>query len=388
MRHASKKDISSLIDKPKDSKAISIFLPTHRISLPHNLRADRVRMKNAIRDVVAELENEKLSAEDIKKYVSELHKLRDDASFWKYRDNGLAIYVKKGDMTYFDLPIEIEYSVHIGEDFIISPLLASNRDSYQYYILELNNNEPRAFHATQSSIDRILDDEMPGELETALRIDEYQQRQQHSTSPGGSRDAHGHGHGGVNDNKKKDVIKYYRLIDKVLWDNSLKNSNLDLILIGDTSSAAEFRKLSKYKHIHDTEISGNYQHETAGNLHMLTWSLMVDKIEEEQTLFHKMFDAAKYRDNRQSLINGMHIRKAARQGRIATLGISIIHKTYDSVVRRMEQRFKIALPSSKRQLQNIEQTAREVLATGGEIKSLLRSENSPDNLQYIKAITR
>jgi len=388
MRQATKKDISALIKSPENSRAISIFLPTHRLSLPHNLRADRVRMKNAIRDVVAKLETEKVSAEAIKKYVSQLHKLRDDASFWKYRDNGLAIYVKSGDMTYYDLPIEIEYSVHVGNNYIISPLLASNQDSYQYCVLELNNHEPRAFHATQAGIERILHDELPGELETALRIDEYQQRQQHSTSPGGSHDAHGHGHGGAKDNKHKDVIKYYRMIDKSLWENMLKTSNLSLVLVGDESSVALYKKLSKYKHINNKEIHGNYSRETPANILMLTWSIIVERIDAEQTLFQKMFDRAKHRDSMQALVSGAHIRKAAKQGRVATLGISILQKTYDSVVRRMEQRFKIALPSSKRQLQNIEQAARDVFQAGGEIQSLLRSDSLANNAQYVKAITR
>ena len=73
MRYAQLEDIKQLIPLPTDSKAISIFIPTHRISLPHNLRADRVRMKNAIRDIVAKLEKEQYDSAAIKAYVAKLH---------------------------------------------------------------------------------------------------------------------------------------------------------------------------------------------------------------------------------------------------------------------------------------------------------------------------
>src|SRR6056297_2733345 len=102
MRYASKNDIKQLIPTPEDSHAVSIFIPTHRISLPHNLKADRVRMKNAIRDVVASLEQKNVSSDDIKLYVEKLQKIHDDADFWNHRDNGLALYAQKGKLTYFD----------------------------------------------------------------------------------------------------------------------------------------------------------------------------------------------------------------------------------------------------------------------------------------------
>jgi hypothetical protein len=89
------------------------------------------------------------------------------------------------------------------------------KDNYRYFLLDLNLEEPRFFVASQSGMDRILKDEMPGEMATALRIDEYQEQLQHGTSPGGSRDAHHHGHGGANDHKSKDIEKYLRLVDSV-----------------------------------------------------------------------------------------------------------------------------------------------------------------------------
>jgi hypothetical protein len=118
-----------------------------------------------------------------------------------------------------------------------------------------------------------------------------------------------------------------------------------------------------------------------------SWKLMCKHIEKQESLFESLFEKAKFRDNKQALVNGEHIKKAASQGRIATLAISIVHRTYDSVVRRMERRFKIALPSSTRQLKNIELAARDVLQSGGDIKALLYNGNE-NNDQYIKAIVR
>jgi hypothetical protein len=390
LRYASKNDLKQLIKSPLNSYAISIFIPTFRVSLPHNLKADRVRFKNAIYDVSARLKSLGFKKEEINAYIAKLNKLREDNVFWKYRDNGLAIYAEKGKLTYFDLPFEIEPSTHLGQDYIISPLIASQGEAYKYYILELNNDEPRAFVASQSSAEKILEDKLPGNIENALRIDENQRQLQHATSPGGSRDAHTHGHGGANDHKYKDIEKYYRLIDKVLWDNVLKNSTMPLLIAGEEHSVSTYKNLSKYKHIHPAAVFGNYSHLGNNELHGKTWEIMVEQIEKQENIFMQIFEKAKHRDTKQALVNGEHIKRAAKQGRVAALAVGIIRKTYDSVVRNMEKRFKIALPANSRQLQNIEQAARDVINSGGDVSAMLykNDDNSADTEQYIRAITR
>src|SRR5690606_13388802 len=105
--------------------------------------------------------------------------------------------------------------------------------NYRYFLLELNLESPRLFLASQSGMEQILENELPGTLETALRIDETQQQLQHGTSRGGKRDAHHHGHGGESDHKGKDIEKYYRIIDRTLHDRATRNSNVPLILAGD-----------------------------------------------------------------------------------------------------------------------------------------------------------
>jgi hypothetical protein len=47
---------------------------------------------------------DKICKNEIKQYVEELHKIHADYDFWKYRDNGLAIYAKKGKAIFYDLP--------------------------------------------------------------------------------------------------------------------------------------------------------------------------------------------------------------------------------------------------------------------------------------------
>lgn len=389
MKYAQKHDIKQLIATPDDSLAVSIFIPTHRISLPHNLKADRVRMKNAIRDVVTYLEEMETPTNDIKQYVKKLHELHADTDFWKYRDNGLAIYAQKGKMTYYDLPLEIDSSVHVGKHFIITPLLAGAGDNYRYFLLELNLESPRLFLSSQSGMEQILEAEMPGSLETALRLDEHQAQLQHGTSRGGARDAHHHGHGGEADHKDKDIEKYYRIIDRVLHEHATRNSNLPMIIAADAHGADTFRSISRYKHFTGHTLEGNYQRTEPHELHELSWDVMCKHIEEQENIFKRLFEKAKKRDGRQTLISGEHIRRAAKQGRIATLAIGIIHQTYDSVVRRMERQFKIELPSNARQLKNIEQTARHVLQTGGDITPLLYGdEESGNHHTYIKAISR
>lgn len=388
MRYAQLKDIKTLKSPvEQDKKAVSIFIPTHKITLPDTLRADKIRFKNALRDVEAELSDHGYKQETIKKYLNAIEKVVDQEDFWLYRDNGLAIYATESKATYYDLPLEIDYAVYVNSHFIISPLLVANNDKYQFIGLDLNLHEPRLFLGSQVGMERILIDQMPGEIEVALRIDEYQEQQQHSTSPGGTRDAHAHGHGGRNDNKTKDINRYLRLIDATLRESQIAKSNLPLLLAGDVGLVSSYRHYSKYRNIKEEFVSGNSQHKSVDELHKEFWSLIVEDIEKQDSFFTQLLETARHKDGMQRLITGEHIRRAARRGQVATLALSLIRKTYDSVINRFEQRFKITLPSSTKQLMNIEKTARVVMNYGGEIRSMLYQDVS-DNAKYIQAIAR
>ncbi|MDQ3065186.1 MAG: hypothetical protein M3Q36_02855 [bacterium] len=385
MKYAKLDDIKALIAKPKDSVSISIFLPTHRVGLPHNLNADRVRMKNAIRDIKAVL-SEKISKKEVKQYTQQLEKLRSDRNFWRFRDNGLALFVAANRMTYFDLPAEIDSRVHVDEHFVITPLLATMQDQYFYYVLELNRNEPRFFMASQDNINRALMDELPGSMKNALLIDEYQSQLQHS-SGGANGGSSYHGHGGSKDNDRKDLERYLRMIDEILWKSVLHTSNRPLVILGDTKTAELYKQSSRYRYALDKSISGNFEHSNEQEIHSKTWNVIqVDRMKEEK-IIKDILGRAKARDDQQLLVNNSSIKKAAQNGRVGTLIVGMLGKSYDSVVRTMERRYKITIPSNVRQLANIEAIAREVLASGGKVKSVIKPDT--DNSEgYIKAITR
>jgi hypothetical protein len=386
MKYANRKDLLELSQDPENSLAISIFIPTHKISTPENFLSDRIRMKNAIQDIQSKLQDRGVRENELSMYLDELMWLYNDNRFWKERDNALAIYVKKDKIITYDLPIEIEPLSFVSDSFIISPLVAANHDDFNYYVLDLNLKNPRFFSGSQNHIKQLLVDEMPKDIETALRIDENQVQLQHGTSRGGTRDAHHHGQGAAKDNSDKDVKKYLRLIDKILWENYLNISTEPLIVAGDVSHANEFIDISRYKNIEDDIATINQEKNSIDELHEKTWHIMKNKIKHEEKLFFSSFEIAKHSDKKRALEKPNQILRAAKEGRVMTLALSLITRTYDSVVSRLEQQFKITLPSDAKLLNNIEKTTRDVLRNGGNVKSMLYKHMNDDNT--IKAIAR
>ncbi|MDQ3123558.1 MAG: hypothetical protein M3Q14_02660 [bacterium] len=385
MKYATLADIKALIAKPKDSLSVSIFLPTHRVGLPHNLKADRVRMKNSIRDIKAVL-SERFNKKEVRQYTRQLEKLHADRNFWRFRDNGLALFVTANRMTHFDLPAEVDKRVHVDEHFVITPLLATMQDQYFYHALDLNQHEPRFFMATQNSIDRALMDELPGNIKNALLIDEFQTQLQHSSgsNKGG---VNYHGHGGAKDHDRKDLERYLRLIDDVLWRSVLHDSNRPLVLLGDIKIVELYKEITHYRHVMQQYVHGNYEQASEQEVHAYSWKMINSEHHKEEKIVEDILGRAKARDDQQLLVNNSSIRKAARRGRVGTLVLGMVGSTYDSVVRTMECRYKIIIPSNVRQLTNIETIAREVLRTGGEVASVIRPE-SDNSAGYLKAITR
>lgn len=382
------RDIRTLITKPEGSLSVSIFLPTNRINLPHNLKADRVRLKNAIRDIKSAL-SDKLKSSEIKRYVKHLERLHADRNFWRFRDNGLALFVAKDRIAHFDLPVEIDTTVHVGEHFVITPLLASMRQNYSFYVLELNQHEPRFYLGNQTGLERTLKDEMPGDIKHALLIDEYQNQLQHSTGTT-SAGASYHGHGGGKDQSRKDLERYLRMIDDVLWQAVLHGSNRPLVLIGDVKTVEIYRRQSRYGHIFTKNVHGNYEQSTDKEIHERAWQLIEQERIHDEKVLTQIVEQVKNRDGRQLLVSNSSIKKAVRRGRLATLIIGMIGRTYDSVVSNLERRYKIIMPSNLRQLANIEAIAREVVRSGGKIASVVRQidEDGGKNINYIQGITR
>jgi hypothetical protein len=387
LKYAYLKDIKKIAKTPKNSLAISIFLPTHKISNHDNLMADNIRMKNAIQDLTRKLHDKGIRENEMSMYLDRLQVLYEDKEFWKNRDNGLALYLKKDNLEIYDLPIEIEAQTYISDSFIISPLLAAKADDFNYMVLDLNLNKPRLFLASQNDFEEIFSSEMPKDIETALRLDENQTQLQHGTSMGGSKDAHHHGHGAAKDNSDKDVKNYFRLLSKTLWRISLHESNLPLIVAGEESHAHEFINQSKYKKIHGDILSGNHEHESENDLHAKTWRIMQEQIKNDERVFNSSFEIAKHNDKKRALEKTGQILRAAKQGRIMTLAFSVTKQTFDSVVRRMEQQFKITLPKDSKTLNDIEKSIREVINNGGNIRSLLFNTNESADYK-IRAISR
>jgi hypothetical protein len=176
--------------------------------------------------------------------------------------------------------------------FHIKPLLTLFSGNGRFYLLALSQNEIRLLQGTRFSIGEVELEGVPKSIDQALKYDDPEKQLQfHTRTPGGTgeRAAMFHGHGVGTDDAKRNILRYFRQIDKGLHD-LLKEEQAPLVLAGVEYIFPIYRQANTYPYLVDEGVTGSPDELSAKELHSRTWSVV-------EPLFLKAQDeaAARYK---------------------------------------------------------------------------------------------
>lgn len=260
--------LQSLVGQ-KQPPCLSIYLPTHR-HYP-GTEEDRIRFRNLLTQG-ENLLREKYRDRDVSKFIEPIEKL-STPEFWRYQEDGLAIFCSPDVCVHYRLPVTVPEVVVVSDTFHTKPLLQYLQSNRHYFLLSVSRKEVKLFEGSPHSLDEIELDSLPQDLSRLIGVFKAkafplaQSAAEDDTAKLEQR------RGQTQREKKKDLLAYFRAIDRALTP-VLRDERSPLVLAAVSYYHPLFQEASRYPNILPAGIEGNVEHMTPDELRKAAWQLV------------------------------------------------------------------------------------------------------------------
>ncbi len=315
MNAFSQDELTALLGKHQ-GLCVSIFMPTYRTGAES--QQNPIRFRNLLRTAEEKLLAGGVRPQEGKALLEPAQALPGNVLFWRRQSDGLALFLSSDLFRSYCLPESFAELVVVADTFHIKPLLPVLGGDGRFYILALSQKEIRLLEGTGNSVQAIELETLPKGLAEALKIDGFdkQVRFRAGSLSGAPGMAMVSGHGGVTEDTKDNLLKYFRLIDRGLRD-LLKDERAPLVLAGVEYLFPIYREVNTYPHLMEAGIPGNPQGVSTESLHRAALKIVKPFFRKAET------DAlAQYRQSSGTGLTSTDVREilpAAAHGRIGSL---------------------------------------------------------------------
>ena len=272
---------------------VSIYLPTYRAGRA-DVQQNPVRLKKLLRDAQEQLMKIGLRRPEADAYLQPAQRLLEDSFFWTTMSDGLAIFLSKDYFSYYRLPTPFPELVIVANRFHVKPLLPLLATDGRFYIMAISQNIVRFLHCTRFSFNEVnIAGKVPQSLAEALQFDDIEREAQYHLHSGGA-SVGGEvltAHGAQVEETKKNLLRFFFLIDRSLQREFLHNETAPLVLISVDYLFPIYRKANTYDYLLNKEIKGSPDKMTSLELHQQGVSIMEQyfkkRQEEAVQLYHE-----------------------------------------------------------------------------------------------------
>lgn len=287
----SQEELAALTER-RQGPCVSLFMPAHRaVAEP---KEDPLRFKNLLAAAGERLEEEGVRAPEAKAMLEPAAGLVKDGIFWKNQGDGLAMFAGRGLFKLYLLSYPVKESVVVGERFSLRPLLPLLSAGGHFFVLALSAKDVRLLRGTRFQVVEVDTSGLPGSLEETLayRAPE-RQLQYHTGTPQrkggrGERAAIFHGHGGGREDRKGDLLKYFREVDRAVL-KALEGERAPLVLACVEYLIPIYREASNYQNLVEGGVPGNPDDLSAAELHERAWQVVEPWFDLERNLAAEQF---------------------------------------------------------------------------------------------------
>jgi hypothetical protein len=161
--------------------AVSVYLPTH--SAGREVRQDAIRLRNLLSDAAKRLGAAGKRAPEVEALLQPVRKLVDDEEFWRYQEQGLAVFIGAGFDRVHKLPIAVPEELAIANHFCIKPLLPLLDPAGSFWVLTLSAGRTRLYQGSRWTFAEVTGLDLPQGLAEIWGETEYQEA--HKATPMG-----------------------------------------------------------------------------------------------------------------------------------------------------------------------------------------------------------
>jgi hypothetical protein len=255
---------------------VSIYLPTGR-RFPES-QQDVVRFRNLLRQAESSL-IEVMGAAELEGFTEPLHALADSERFWSHSLEGLAVFLHADFFKVYRLQRAVPERAMVADSFHIKPLLRVWQSADRFLLLAITRDHVRLFHGNRDAVDEIvLHADVPRTLTEALgeHVTEAHTAY-HSVGQlghGGAQIVMHAGSGSRRDEIDKDTERFFRAVDRAIFEHHAKHSGLPMVLAALPEHHALFREVSHNALLLPDAIAGNPGAFSPEELRQKAWEIV------------------------------------------------------------------------------------------------------------------
>jgi hypothetical protein len=151
-------DLDELLAFDK-TPAISLYLPTHPAG--REVRQDAIRLRNLLSEAADRLAARNMRKPEIDALLAPARKLVDDEEFWRYQEQGLAIFLGPGFERIHKLPIAVPEELTIAAHFCIKPLLPLIDSAGFFWVVALSASRTRLYQGARWNFAEVTGLDLP-----------------------------------------------------------------------------------------------------------------------------------------------------------------------------------------------------------------------------------
>ncbi len=256
------REIFEQLVSQKQEFCVSIYLPTHRSGVQVNEMQDNLRFKNALQSVGNQLKERGIEQTRIQKILEPGYDLLRNDSFWRYQEQGLAVFMTEEMFKYVKMPDTPQEEILVNSSFLLNPLVNAMTIKEYFYLLTISKKQVKFYRADAFGMKHIELDELPNGVDDVVHFEEKDDQKLFRSESGLSgQGAAFHGHGAGKPDEKEHIALYLEEVDDTLWDEVLNKENVPLLLAGVEYLLPIYKSVSDYNHIWDEVITGNQEYE-------------------------------------------------------------------------------------------------------------------------------
>jgi hypothetical protein len=362
-----RRELERLVQRPS-GRTVSIFLPTHRAG--PQTQQDPIRLKNLLRDATSVLTEQGMADAEVKAFLRPAEALLAEQGFWQHQRDGLALFLREGEMATYRVPLRLPELVIVGERAYLKPLLPLLTGDGGFFMLALSQQDIRLLEGSRHSVDEVELEDVPKSLKEALKYDDAEKQLQFRSGPtgrpGGKQAAVFHGHD-PKESAKDDILRYFRAVAEGIHE-ILRERREPLVLAGVDYLQPIYREANRYPQLLDEGIDGNPELLRPEELHAKAWEIV-------QPVFKEVEEAAreKYQELQgtgQAASDLAAVLQAAHHGRIDTLFVALGERRWG---RYDEERGSVELAGDTKKPGDqdlLDLAAVQTLLTGGTVHAV------------------
>jgi hypothetical protein len=311
---------------PHQPPCISVYLPTER-TYPDRHQSP-VRYRNLV-DQAEALLRRQYPGREVRALLEKFNALADDSVFWRQRVAGLAVLGSADVFETFDLERAVPERVVVADNFHLKPLLRVLQSADRFQVLCLTRAGVRMFEGDRDVLNEIDLRGVPANVTEALgepvpgpgRI-----RTPARTGPGSLRSQ------GEYDEAKLEGEKFFRIVDKAVWERHSRPSRLPLLLAALAEHQSAFRAISHNPQLLPEGIERNPDETmSAEQLREEAWRLVLPRYRERLARLVDDFQVARARQKGSDDL--ARVAEAACRGRVGTLLIDADRQVFGTIDR-------------------------------------------------------